>query len=57
MCEFLHLPFVGLADIEKVDVDSLYDLVDAAAIESRYLQLYPQYKKFLQLNGLQTTLE
>jgi polysaccharide pyruvyl transferase WcaK-like protein len=57
MCEFFGLPSVGLKDIQRVDVDFLYDLVDPDGIQSRYLQLYPEYKNFLVRNGLQPTLE
>jgi hypothetical protein len=56
MCEFLGLPHVALKDASKVDVDHLYSLVDPEAIQARYKQLYPQFRKFLTLNGLQPVL-
>jgi hypothetical protein len=57
MCEFLGLPFIGLGDLDRISVDFLYGLVDPDAIQSRYEQLYPDYKSFLGRNGLETTLE
>lgn len=57
MCEFFGLPFVGLQNIDRVDVADLYSLVDPAAINSRYQFLYRQYKQFLQDNKLDAVLE
>jgi polysaccharide pyruvyl transferase WcaK-like protein len=52
MCEFLGMPFVSIVDLEKMDVQDLYDRVDCVALEERYRTLFPQYMSFLQQNGL-----
>jgi polysaccharide pyruvyl transferase WcaK-like protein len=57
MAEFLGLPFVRIKDIQKIDVDFLYDQVNPNAIQARYRQLYPEYKRFLRVNGLETNME
>jgi polysaccharide pyruvyl transferase len=56
MCDFLAIPSIALKALERVDVKELYDLVDIRAMQKRYSQLYPEYKKFLQHNGLRTNL-
>jgi polysaccharide pyruvyl transferase WcaK-like protein len=52
MCRFLGLPYANIVDLDTIDVRSLYERVDTAALNSRYKALYPQYMDFLRANGL-----
>ncbi|MCA6107136.1 polysaccharide pyruvyl transferase family protein [Bradyrhizobium cenepequi] len=52
MCRFLGMPYVNIVNLRRISVDELYAMVDAAALNARYAELYPIYCNFLRLNRL-----
>lgn len=52
MCAFLRLPHASILDLDRIDVRSLYDQTDVSEMNSRYGELYPAYKGFLEANGV-----
>ncbi|GLH76740.1 polysaccharide pyruvyl transferase [Bradyrhizobium sp. SSBR45G] len=52
MCSFLGMPNVSIVKLDKVDVQSLYNLAEPTKLNQRYDELYRAYIEFAKKNGL-----
>jgi len=56
MSEFLGVPSASIEAVERIELREVYDRIDPDHFNARRAELFPAYKRFLEVNGLQHRL-